>query len=475
MTRPVYVVGVGMLRFGKFPEQSIKELSARAVEAALADAKLGVGELESVWFANSGWGNYGGQDCIRGQVALRPMGIDTLPIINVENACAGGSTALHGAWLSVASGSVDIALAVGAEKVFQHDRLKMFASFLGGLDVEALPELMEQARRLRAEAAKELPPVERPHPSTSKNRSEDGNGGKRHSASLARRMGGLPALLKSALVVTDHYQLDLGKLAKNALGGRSGGGGGQRSPFMDVYAIAARRHMAHYGSTQAELAEIAAKNHAHGAKNPLAQLRIEMTPQQVLADREVSYPLTRSMCAPIGDGAAAAIVCSEEVARRLGRAVKIRASVIASGRAREESDADIATRASGTAYELAGVGPEDVDLAEVHDATAFGELHQAEALGFCEEGQGGALAKSGATRIGGRIPLNTSGGLESRGHPIAASGLAQIYEIVTQLRGEAADRQVEGARIGMTQNGGGMLGVEEAAMGIHILEGMAMG
>ncbi|MCX5858829.1 MAG: thiolase family protein, partial [Proteobacteria bacterium] len=158
---------------------------------------------------------------------------------------------------------------------------------------------------------------------------------------------------------------------------------------------------------------------------------------------------------------------------RLGvssRAIKIRASVLASGREREWDDIDIAVRASKTAYERAGLGPKDIQVCEVHDATAFGELAQTENLGFFPKGEGGVQAERGETKIGGRIPVNPSGGLLSRGHPIGASGLAQIHELTTQLRGEAGKRQVAGARIALAENGGGVIGNEEAAMCIHILE-----
>ena len=178
------------------------------------------------------------------------------------------------------------------------------------------------------------------------------------------------------------------------------------------------------------------------------------------------------MCAPIGDGTAAAVLCSERFLKSLSgaRPVRIRASALGSGRDRAIDGEDIGARVGRRAYEQAGIGPDDVDVAELHDATAFGELHHCETLGFCPEGEGGPYAETGATELGGKRPINTSGGLESRGHPIAASGLAQIYEVVTQLRGEAGKRQVKGARIGLTQNGGGAIGVEEAAMAIHLLE-----
>ena len=192
----------------------------------------------------------------------------------------------------------------------------------------------------------------------------------------------------------------------------------------------------------------------------------------MLADRAVAYPLTRAMCAPVGDGAAAALVCSEAFAKRHGldRAVRVAASVLGQGSDRDLDGEDIGERLSKQAYEVSGMGPEAIDLAELHDATSYGEMHQTEVMGFCPVGQGGVYAVSGATTLGGQRPVNTSGGLECRGHPIGASGLAQIYEIVSQVRGEAGDRQVEGARIGLAENGGGNIGVEEAAMCIHILE-----
>jgi acetyl-CoA acetyltransferase len=167
-----------------------------------------------------------------------------------------------------------------------------------------------------------------------------------------------------------------------------------------------------------------------------------------------------------------AILVSEEVVKKLGvssRAIKIRASVLASGREREWDDIDIAVRASKIAYERAGLGPQDIQVCEVHDATAFGELAQTENLGFFPKGEGGPMAERGETKIGGRIPINPSGGLLSRGHPIGASGSAQIHELVSQLRGEVGKRQVAGARIALAENGGGVIGNEEAAMCIHIL------
>jgi acetyl-CoA acyltransferase len=245
---------------------------------------------------------------------------------------------------------------------------------------------------------------------------------------------------------------------------------GGHSAFMDFYAAGARAHMKRYGSTQKQLAIIAAKNHNNSTLNPLAQYTFPQTVEQVMNDRIVAYPLTRAMCAPIGDGAAAAIICSDQFLKKhpLERAIKIRASILEGG-TRTGTD-NIGERAGKRAFAVASIEPKDVDVMEVHDATAFGEVSAMEALGFCPRGEGGLIAERGDTALHGKIPVNTSGGLLSRGHPIGASGLAQIYELVTQLRGEAGQRQVAKHRIAMTENGGGTVGSGEAAMTIHILE-----
>jgi acetyl-CoA acetyltransferase len=403
-----------MTRFAKYLDQSIKYLAHTSLEYALRDAGIKKEDIQSVWFSNSCWGYFSSQHCIRGQVALRDFGIEAIPIYNVENACAGGATALHSAWTGVASGLYDCVLALGAEKLYDEDKIKSFQAFWAAIDVEKIEEHMADLLEIQADLKLHIP-------------------------------------------------------------GRGEGDAGQnRSAFMDIYSAAARWHMECYETTQRQLAVIASKNHFHSSMNPYAQFQKKMSVEEVLAAREVSWPLTVPMCAPVGDGAAAAVLCSGEFLKKLesSRPVKILASVLGSGSSRHysEDDRDIAVRLSRQIYEAAGIGPEDIDLAEVHDATAFGELHQTEALGFCAFGEGGPFAESGATKLGGKIPINTSGGLESRGHPIGASGLGQVNEIVTQLRHEAGDRQVEGCRVGLVENGGGNLGYEEAAMGIHILE-----
>lgn len=407
--RDVYVIGIGMNRFGKYPQATIKGLAAEVVKTVLADSGLTVTDLQGVYFANTFWGMFSDQHSIRGQVALRPLGIQGIPIINVENACAGASTAFHLAHLAVASGMQEVTLAIGVEKISHEDKMLSLKSYASCVDVEKFPEQIKILQELDA----------------------------LHGISVP--------------------QEELGQ---------------GRSIFMDIYASAARGHMAKYGSTQEQMAIIAAKNHFHGSLNPLAQIQRDMTVEEILADPVVSYPLTRAMCSPVGDGAGAAILCSGDYLKKIinPRPVKVVASMLGSGRERPIDGEDIGERVSKQAYQMAGLGPKDIDVAELHDATAFGELHQLEVMGFCPLGEGGVFSASGATKLGGKIPINTSGGLESRGHPIGASGLAQIHEIVLQLRGEAGPRQVEGARIGLTENGGGNIGYEEAAMAIHIFE-----
>ncbi len=414
----VYIIGVGMFRFGKYPEKSVKQMTQEVLESLLADCPVEKRDIEAAWFSNSFWGIVTGQHSIRGQVALTPLGIQGIPVMNVENACAGATSAMNGAYLGIKAGAYDVALAIGVEKMYNpEDKQAMFEMFMSNTDVEFIRGILEAFKADEQRKAAEA--------------------------------------------------------AASGEGAAKSGGGGGRSPFMDIYAMAARMHMEKYGTTQRQLAVIAAKNHYHASLNPLAQYQVNMTVEEVLNDRPVAYPLTRAMCAPMGDGATAALLCSGKALKRFpgARPVKILASVLTSGGIPESGEMDlIGTRLSRQAYEIAGVGPEDIDVAEVHDATAFGELLQTEELGFCGEGEGGPFAESGATKLGGKLPVNTSGGLECRGHPIGASGIGEIVELVTQLRGEAGKRQVEGARLALAENGGGFIGTGEAAMCIHILE-----
>jgi acetyl-CoA acyltransferase len=243
------------------------------------------------------------------------------------------------------------------------------------------------------------------------------------------------------------------------------------SIFMDLYALGARNHMKRYGTTQRQIAVIASKNHNNSTMNPLAQYTFPQTVEQVLEDYVVAYPLTRAMCAPTGDGSAAAIICSEQFLNDnpslAERAVLVKASILQSGSRQVFKQVE---RAATAAYKAAGVGSDDINVAEVHDATAYAELYVTEDLGFCPPGQGGPFAESGATALDGKIAVNPSGGLLARGHPIGASGLAQMYELITQLRGEAGERQVKDAKIALAHNGGGNLGPGVAALCIHIFE-----
>jgi acetyl-CoA acetyltransferase len=256
--------------------------------------------------------------------------------------------------------------------------------------------------------------------------------------------------------------------------GAQGGSSGLHSLFMDIYASMARRHMKMFGTTERQIAATAAKNHRHSTFNPLAQYRHDVTVDEVLADKVIAWPLTRAMCAPISDGAAAAVLVNECGLHRYSsqRAIEIVAIELTSGLSRAVDDLDrhLGRRAALAAYETAGIGPEDVDVAEVHDASAFAEIIQIENLGFCARGEGGALAEQGSTSLGGRIPINTSGGLVSKGHPIGATGLIQLHELVAQLRGEAGRRQVASARVAVAENGGGFIGVEEAATVVTVLK-----
>jgi len=252
----------------------------------------------------------------------------------------------------------------------------------------------------------------------------------------------------------------------------------ERSVFMDIYAAQARHHMKRFGTTPRQIAEVAAKNHWHSQYNPLAQYRTPMTVEQVLADKMISWPITRSMCAPMSDGAAAIVLVSERALARLGkstRAVRIRGIAVGSStdRTADQYDHHITRLTADKCFEMAGVDPKDISVAELHDASAIAEILHTEHCRFAEYGEGGSLVESGATRLGGRLPINISGGLLSKGHPIGATGAIMIYELVTQLRGEVGERQVPGARLGFAENGGGFHGLEEAACVITLLEGPA--
>ncbi|MBI5261837.1 MAG: thiolase family protein [Bradyrhizobium sp.] len=407
----VYVVGVGMTQFGRMLDTDIKTMTREAVDAALADAGLGAKDIGATFFANASQGHMEGQHMIRGEIALRSMGVGGIPVFNIENACASGSAALNLAISYVKAGESDVALAIGAEKMYSRDRERMFAVFDSAWDVHRDKEIRDRL-------------------------------------------------------------IELGKSVYPPPGTMSDK---PYSVFMDVYAAFSRYHMARFGTTQRQIAAVSAKNHRHSVENPLSQYRAAYTVDEVLAAAPIAYPLTVPMCSPVSDGAAAALVTNEEGLKRLrldrARAIRVLASVVQTGSDRNASEVEkhCTALAAARAYEKAGVGPGDISVAEVHDATAMGEIIQIENLGFCAFGDGGAICERGETSIGGRLPVNPSGGLESKGHPVGATGLGQVHELVVQLRGEAGPRQVEGARLAIAENGGGLHGIEEAVACVTIL------
>lgn len=409
MTR-VFVVGVGMTRFGRLHEETVKSLTRSAVDAALRDARCRADMLQAAYFAQTTQGYLEGQTFIPGPIALRAMGIHGIPMLTIENACASGSTAFWEAINFLRSGAGDLALAVGAEKMNVADKAKVLGVFDSGWDVTAREETL---------------------------------------AALAEKSADLevPAALASDA---------------------------PSSVFMDAYAYMTREHMKKHDLTQRQLAAVASKNHIHSVHNERAHFRTPFTIEEVLEARPLTWPITVPMCAPVTDGAAAAILCTEEALVRYGfersRAIEVLGCVLGSGRDDLTPDGPNAIQlAADRLYTMAGVGPGDISVAEVHDASAFGEIKQSENLGLCPVGAGGVCAERGETTLGGRIPINPSGGLESKGHPLGATGLGQIFELVSQLRGECDARQVDGARFAIQENGGGMIGTEEAVFVLSIL------
>ena len=396
-----------MTPFGRHLDHTNGSLARWAAREALQDAGAGAttGSVDVAFSATATHGLLQGQAMISGQIALRAMGIGGIPVHNVENACASGSSALSLATTHVRAGEADVALAVGAEKMHVDDPGRTMAVFDTGYDVS-------------------------------------------DPAALARTLGELGGDV-------DEPQL------------------GHRSIFMDIYAAMARNHMRLHGTTQEQLAAVAAKNHAHAVDNPRAHYRRAMSVQDVLAARRLSFPLTVPMCAPVTDGAAAVVLCSDAGLRRLGaqRPVQVLAAVVGTGTDRDSTtfDGHVTQHVAARAYERAGVGPQDVDVAEVHDATAFAEVLQTEMLGLVPSGEGGPAAQRGETTIGGRLPVNPSGGLQSKGHPLGATGLGQVFELTEQLRGTAGSRQVPGARVALAENGGGFHRGEEAVTSVVIL------
>lgn len=407
----IYIAGIAMTVFGRHFERSLEDLAREAVDGALKDAGCAKEDLGTAFYAGITNGPLQGQFAIPGQVVLGKLGIDGIPVYNIDNGCAAGSSAFALAVQSLKAGVTDVALALGAEKMNVEDKLSVLKLMEAGWDVSRVDE--NYARLVK---------------------------------------------LGEGIVPPEGSESDK-----------------PYSKFMSIYAALCRNHMMNWGTTQRQIAAVSAKNHQHSVHNPWSQFRKPFTIDEVLAAPPITYPLTLPMCAPVTDGAAAAIICTEEGLKRIGadrsRCIKVVASVVRSATSRsiDQHELNLARLAANQAYEIAGLGPNDMHVAEVHDAAAMGEIIQVENLGFVEMGEGGPAAERGDFTIGGRLPVNPSGGLESKGHPLGATGIGQLYELVTQLRGEAGARQVEGARHAIQENGGGNIGVEEAAVAVHIL------
>ena len=374
-----YIVGVDMIKFGRFPDKTVPQLGAEAALMALDDCGLQIQDMEALYC-----GNLGQASAMVGQRVLQEIGQTGIPVVNVSNACATGATAFREAWASVKAGLYDCVLAVGVEQ--------MGKGLLGGA-------------------------------------------------------GGKTGIPKEGLL------------------------GSGTMPA--VFAEAGMEHARKHGTTFEQFAKVSVKNHHHSTLNPKAMYQIETPLEEVMNAEMISYPNTKLMCSVNVDGSAAAVICSESKAKELGlmkRAIKVRASVLTSDPWQERDlvmpDVNSCTRkAAKAAYEMAGIGPEDVDLVELHDCFATAEILHYENLGLCGDGEAGKLIDDGDVALGGRIPVNVSGGLLSKGHPLGATGIANIYEVSTHLRGEAGARQVKGAKIGLTH----VIGLGSAC-GIHVLE-----
>jgi acetyl-CoA acetyltransferase len=411
MKQNAYVAGVGMTRFGKHVDIGLKPLAAEAIVAALADAGVNASDLQAAYMSNAAGGIITGQVLIPGEMVLRGMGIGHIPVINVENACASAGTALQQAASMITLGAYDVVLACGYEKLVHADKSRSFAVFAGAVDTE----------------------------------------------DMAGVVAGIDSKLRAEGVEPD---------SENAAA---------RSIFMDIYATMALPHMRKYGTTARHFAAVSAKNSRHGALNPRAQFRDVLTIEDVLSARMIAEPLTLPMCSPIGDGAAAVVLVSERKARELGlqSAVRIASSVLTSGWDYAPGEEDgVFESTIATAYEEAGIGPADIDVVELHDASAPSEVLHTEYLGICPKGQAGPFIERGATALGGggRTVVNPSGGLLRKGHPIGATGIAQIVELTEQLRGTSGPRQVDNARAAIAENGGGYIGDDVGALVVTVLQ-----
>ena len=375
--RKVSVVGTGMVKFGKYNDVSLADIGWPAVLQAMNDAGLKPGDINA-FFCGTGLSGP-----MPGQRVLGRLGMTGIPIINVENACSSGSSALSLGCMAIASGQHDVVMVMGIEK-------------------------------------------------------------------LTKFNGGTIPLEKEDWEVSNGLVMPA------------------------LYAMRARRYMHDFGLTKEQLASVVVKSRRHAALNPDAQLQKETTVEEVLASRMIADPFTLYQCCPTGDGAAVIILCAENLAHRFtNKPVNVVASHVASGLfesgPRDMTSPEITVRCAKDTYEEAGIGPEDIDVAEVHDAFTSAELMYYEAFSFCERGEAAHMLESGASSLGGRIPVNPSGGLLSKGHPVAVTGAAQVVEVVRQLQGRCGTRQVEGAKVGLTHaTGGGISGFDHGVCAIHI-------
>jgi acetyl-CoA C-acetyltransferase len=384
--RDVVVIGAGMTKFGELWDKSIKDIFVEAALKAIEDA--GVKKIDSMYVGAMSPGLFVGQEHL-GAVMADYLGVTPIPATHVESACASGGVSFRQAYLEVASGTSDIVLAGGVEKMTDHTDV-----------TEVLATAADQ-----------------------------------------------------------EYEVFHG------------------ITFPGLYAMMANAHMHQYGTTREQLAAVAVKNHRNGSKNPNAQFGFEVTLEQVLKSTKVADPLGLLDCSPVSDGAAAVIVASMDVAKKLKKKpIRVIASAQASDTIALHSRPNFTTlnavvNAAKKAYNMAGLKPSDIDICEVHDCFTIAEIVVTEDLGFFKKGKGGEAAEKGLTSIEnagkkGAIPINTSGGLKSKGHPVGATGIAQIIELYEQLSGKAGDRQVKNAKVGMAQNMGGT----GASCIIHILE-----
>jgi acetyl-CoA acetyltransferase len=405
--RNVAIIGAGIIKFGRYPDKGIKDLVRESVENALQDADLSPQKIEAAYVGSAVPGIMTGQEQIKAQVTLSAMGIDSIPMVNVENACASSSSALNLAWIAVGAGIYDCVLVVGFEKLYDQDKLKSFLALGTAVDVQ----------------------------------------------------------------MVEKYLADFEARQKSSEKILSKGSGKSKSIFMDMYAYYTRMYMDTYGLTQDHFIKLSVKSHKNGALNPHAMYQKEMTMDEIISSGEIAFPLTRAMCSPVCDGAAAVIICSQEkVGQFTNTPIWIESSVIGSGKISDEIGDTLTKRTGPKAFESAGIGPEDIDIIEVHDATSPSEIITLIELGICPGDKAGEWIDKGYLNIDGKKPSNTSGGLVTKGHPIGATGLGQIHEVVHQLRGTAGPRQVKSPKVAMTHNGGGILGVDAAAMALHILK-----